>query len=609
MFSCKGDDRSQLIAQYLLNAGADLDIKGPGGKTALDLAEKISTEFYQVLVETKDALEAELEAAQNAQESAESSSEKEVAATPEPSPPREPEQPVTPKEEQKQPETPTTTEGNKEPSPKKDDESFKPTDVKESMKVAEEKAQETIKKLEVQRKPIVKETPEQIAEKARAKAAALLQTKTRERTGIDVDDEAVQSIIFERVRSLQSLISQEIPLHSVYDCINVEEMTQATFALVKASLPDKFEKEDINALNAALKLSADAVKKLFTCVKKFASLFEDDEKKEVLTNGLELQGTLKSLIGVVRAINTNPNVKCENLVPTTKQMVDAVYKFLKSCDVASGDFIVNTASSCKEHITKIIEAGLGVSKDDLDKACENSAISILKMSQLIKAKGSQSSDESIRISLNTSAAILERSTLELINEARKLWASGEKPDDDTNTLAKKIILEFRQIENTLKRQPKEKIYTLQEQDEHFNNLSTTVSDIVQQLMEIEFTSDLDKALVLQMRLISRKLESLVSISSLDNKSIMIISQEICDTLKKIRVGMAAMEKKSRDHSLNRRMKIWSEALLNYMLAIRISACALLLKLPAEGELPFCEKIEGAVVQCSEFYQFLIELRS
>merc|ERR1711879_884308 len=56
MVSCKSDDRSQLIAQYLLNAGCNIEIKNKNGKTALDLAAEISSEFHQVLLDTKESL-------------------------------------------------------------------------------------------------------------------------------------------------------------------------------------------------------------------------------------------------------------------------------------------------------------------------------------------------------------------------------------------------------------------------------------------------------------------------------------------------------------------------------------------------------------------------
>jgi len=339
-------------------------------------------------------------------------------------------------------------------------------------------------------------------------------------------------------------------------------------------------------------------------------LFSDDDKKDVLSNALNLQATVKSLFNTVKQLNAKPTDEGlrESLLSTSKQIVDSVYKFFKACEVASAEYISTTADTCAEQVTKIVEAGSGVSKEDLDNACVNAAFSILKMSQLVKSKAAQCAHENIRVSLNTSASIIERSTLELINEC-KLWASGSKPDDDTNTLAKKVLLEFRQINNTLLRASKETSFTPEEQGERFNTMANSVSEIVQQLADIEFSSDLDKALVLQMRLIGRKVESLVSIATLDDKSVMSVIQEVADTLKKIRVGMGAMEKKSRDKALNRKLKVWAEALLNYMLALRLSVCATVLKLPAEREMQLSVKLDGTVTQCSEFYQFLIELRA
>jgi len=593
MVSCKSDDRSQLIAQYLLNAGCNIEIKNKNGKTALDLAAEISSEFHQVLLDTKESLEAPPPAAEPEPEKIESpKQEKQDTSPPSPTPE---EKPQTPRQEEKTVETPEETKPELEPT-KPEPAAVAPVAKPAPAPVA---------------KPVVRETPEQIAERAKLKAASLLRSKTRERSDTGVEDEDVNAIIFERVRSLQSLVTQDIPLQSVYSLVNVEEMTQAAFALVKATLPEKFGAPEIAALNGTLKLSADALKNLFAVVKKFAALFADDDKKEVLSNALNLQGTVKVLFNAVKQLNSKPTDETlrENLLTAAKQIVDGVYKFFKFCEVASAEYISTTADTCAEQVTKIVEAGSGVSKDDLDNACKNAALSILKMSQLVKSKAAQCCHENIRVSLSTSSSILERSTLELINECKKLWAQGAKPNDDTNTLAKKVLLEFRQINNTLLRASKETTFSLQEQGDRFNVMATSVSEIVQQLMDIEFSSDLDKALVLQMRLIGRKLESFVSIETLDGKSIMSITQEVGDTLKKIRVGMAAMEKKSRDASLNRRMKVWAEALLNFMLAIRLSVCALVLKLPSEREMQLSVKMDGVVVQCSEFYQFLIELRS
>ena len=563
------------------------------------MAAAISSEFHQVLVETKESLEAEAEAAEAAAQvpgikiptavASPANSPRKVRT---PRTPRTPKGPGTPRKE--------GSEGTEEV----------PEEEEEEEEISEEtKAPSPVP--EPKKEKFVKETPEQIAERAKAKAAAMLRGKTRERSTSTVEDEEVDSIIFERVRSLQSLVSQDVPLQSVYSLVNVEEMTQAAFALVKASLPQKFGATEIAALNGTLKLAADALKNLFAVVKKFAALFADDDKKDVLSNALNLQSTVKSLFNTVKQLNAKPTDETlrENLLSAAKQIVDSVYKFFKACEVASAEYISTTAETCAEQVTKIVEAGSGVSKADLDQACATAAFSILKMSQLVKSKAAQCTNENVRMSLNTSSSILERSTLELINECKKLWASGSKPDDDTNTLAKKVLLEFRQINNTLLRAAKETNFSAEEQGERFNTMATSVSDIVQQLMEIEFTSDLDKALVLQMRLIGRKVENLTSFPSLDDKSVMSIVQELGDTLKKIRVGMGAMEKKSRDKALNRKLKVWAEALLNYMLALRLSGCATVLKLPAEREMQLSVKLDGAVIQCAEFYQFLIELRA
>ena len=568
----------------------------------------VSQEFHDCLADTQQSLEEE--GAKSPEKIA--SPRKEVTPKPKEEPkepkkepvkveetpePAKPEEKVVEKEEPAKPE-------EKEPETKQPE----PTKEPEPTKVSEKPTKVETKE------PVVKESAEEIAARAKNKAAALLRNKMKERGDLDSQrraDDAVNDLIFERVRSLQSLVDQEIPLQSVYSLVNVNDMTSAACSLVKAAIPTTYGQSEIAALNNALKASADALKNLFTVVKKFASLFGDEDKKEVLSNALTLQGTVKSLIAIIKQLNGKPNDETlrENLLSTTKQMVDTVYKFFKACEVASLEYVSTTSQSAAEQITKIIEAGSGTDKDGLDEACKTAAFTTLKLSQLIKTRASQSCVKNVRVGLNASASIIERTTLELINECKKLWAQGLKPNEDTNNLAKKILLEYRQVNNNLQKPSSQTNHSLTEQGDQFNQLAGSVSEIIQQLSEINFSSDLDKALVLQMKLIGRKLENLDSIDSMEGKTIISIANEIVEALKKIRVGMAAMEKKSRDQALNRRLKVWAESLLNFMLAIRLSVSSLLLKLPIEGELQLSVKVDGAVVQCSEFYQFLIELRS
>merc|ERR1712137_468185 len=160
------------------------------------------------------------------------------------------------------------------------------------------------------------------------------------------------------------------------------------------------------------------------------------------------------------------------------------------------------------------------------------------------------------------------------------------PTEESKTLVKKILSEFRQIGDLLNRERHGNVLTRPEQADQFNQLANNVSDLVQQLAETNFTSELDKGLVSQIKQISRKLETLASL-----------------------VGLDTMAQRSRDPSLNRRLNVWSEALLSYTLALRLSASVTVLKLPVEEEIQLFPRVDGAVAQCNEFFNFLIDLRA
>ena len=67
-------------------------------------------------------------------------------------------------------------------------------------------------------------------------------------------DDEVEEIIFERTRSLQSLVADDIPLQSVYSVINVGEMTMAAFSLTQASSFEQCDPQKIANLNNSLKV-------------------------------------------------------------------------------------------------------------------------------------------------------------------------------------------------------------------------------------------------------------------------------------------------------------------------------------------------------------------
>ena len=127
---------------------------------------------------------------------------------------------------------------------------------------------------------------------------------------------------------------------------------------MKASLPDEYGPNEISQINIALKSSAETLKILFSVVKKFASLFEEDDKKEILINSSHLQNSTRTLIATVKQINANPNDTSQNetLRSIVKEFIDTIYKFFKYCELASSGYVLSTSQLSAEQIAKLLQS-------------------------------------------------------------------------------------------------------------------------------------------------------------------------------------------------------------------------------------------------------------
>lgn len=589
MYACKDNFQSKVIAQALVSAGADV-YASANGKTALDYAELISSDFHAVLL---DAFQSR---------NSDASEPAPAAAVPEPAP--EPVAEVPAPVVEKVPEPVKAVPEPVQPV-------AKPVEVK-----APEPEPEPVKAPEPQ---VPKETPEQIAERAKAKAAALLQQRQTERQGgrpvnedaIRAADRDVEDIIYERVHTLQSLVSGDIPLPSVYSILNINELTEAATALVKAAVYPEYGPNEISTLNTALQATVGALKNLFGVVKKFASLFNDEEKKEILSGTIMLQDATRNLIACVKELNGKPDSASakDTLTSIAKQLTDTLYKFFKYCEIASLEYVETTTQTAAADITRILETSGAPSKDDLEDSCKAAALSCLKLSQLLKAAQSRSVSENIQVSLGASISIIERSTLELINDGKKTWAQGIPPSDDMHNLTKKILLEFRQVASVLSKEIPANNLSLADQAQAFRNLNQTAVAIVERLNEANFPNDLDKALVVQMRLITRTLSELSGIEQLPLYKVIGAAQTVVDCLKKVKIGITSMEAKSRDQSLNRKLKIWGETLQHYMFLARLAASGHVLGLPLTAEIPLSTCVQATTAHCIAFFENLLQLRA
>ena len=351
MHCMKDDDRAQLIAQLLVSGGADVNAVY-AGKSIFAHAESISAEFHAVLQDAVKEREKELEEKERQKEAAAKAAVQEAAA------------PVAP---------------------------VQSSAVAPAPQVVDEQKQEATPAQVAAPSPVQPaapaKTPEEIAAFAKQQAESLLKSRLEKRSEENREAESkladveVNEVIFEKVRSLQSLVSEEIPLQSVYGVININEMTETVISLVKSALPAAFTAIEISNLNNSLKLSAEMLKNLFAAVKKFAALFDEAEMKEILANSLTVQSTVKSLVAVIKQINTSPNDNAarESLFSNAKQLVDSVYKFFKACESATNEYINSTSQQCAEVVSRIISSLAAEAKDRLDKDASDLALSTLKV--------------------------------------------------------------------------------------------------------------------------------------------------------------------------------------------------------------------------------------
>ena len=120
---------------------------------------------------------------------------------------------------------------------------------------------------------------------------------------------------------------------------------------------------------------AGALKGLLMNVKKFASLFDLQEKKEVLSNALALQSTVRALIGIVKDMLGCPSdaIARASLMSNCQQYADTITKFYKSCEGASVEHAVNATNNCMEAVGKMLQAedldALNAAVDTVANAC------------------------------------------------------------------------------------------------------------------------------------------------------------------------------------------------------------------------------------------------
>lgn len=229
----------------------------------------------------------------------------------------------------------------------------------------------------------------------------------------------------------------------------------------------------------------------------------------------------------------------------------------------------------------------------------------------MKLKATQCSDKGTVVALNASSNIVEKSTLDIINESRKSFAQGGGPkiSDELTNLAKKLVLEYRQISSLASKDSSEGILSLAEQSKVFNDYHEALLSLIEKFNSITLSNDLDKALFVQLQLISRTLKQLSAIESLQSVDIMENLNTLIDCFNKVKVGVNSMVPKTRDREWQTRLKVLGETFSLYTIILRLSASAHVLSLPISGELQLSTMVGSVSSLCESFFSDLFQLRS
>lgn len=413
------------------------------------------------------------------------------------------------------------------------------------------------------------------------------------------------------ITCLSSLVPVPVSLPSVWTAMNLNDLTTVVHNLTKAALAPSFGPSEIGAVNASLQLCADGLKNLFTLIPQFTAHFSDDDKKDVMAHALTLRSTVRGLIQVVKNLNLQPTQAPlqEDLRSHAKQIVDCVYKFYRACEMACVDGIVSTAQQCSQQVAAFVDQPTPSSEEEGRQACVPLATITLQLTQWVQFQCStQYYQHPCQSALQTSVSIIGQCTLALLNQALRPWSRGMSwKKEDAETLTEKIESELQHIEELVDRDRQETHLTLREQEEQLTALGTQATALIQQLSQVTFSSDLHKALVLQMKQIRRKMEVLQSLGALDHDALLQAVGEMNEALKKIRVGISALKKDLKDVSIRQRLDLWSESVFQLIQAIRLSIAATVLRLPIEVELQLASQITAVLAVCEDFYRYLASL--
>jgi len=354
------------------------------------------------------------------------------------------------------------------------------------------------------------------------------------------------------------------------------------------------------------------LKNLMNGVKKFSSLFAEKDAKEIIGNCLQFQDTTRTLISVIKEMNANPRDQKtrDNLQSTCKQLIDTIYKFFKACEAASVEFILRSTEESADSIGHLLQSLTAQNQEQLEDATKQSAKSCIKMVQLIKAKAAKVNDNSLQNQLNASCDIIEKSTLDILNESRRIFFGRLQPTDELTTLASKIILEYRQLRELLNKETIDRSVSTDDQLRIYQDCHRTLARIVGGFKDVIALSELDKALVGHLERVVHELSNLINIAALSPSALLDCVKRLSEVILQIKQSIEVMSQKSRDPTMKRKLAVLADALLSYSLIFKFSGPAHVLKLNvASEEAQLVLVTKGVSNLCGPFYQEILELRS
>ena len=233
------------------------------------------------------------------------------------------------------------------------------------------------------------------------------------------------------------------------------------------------------------------------------------------------------------------------------------------------------------------------------------------MVQLVKAKATQCPFETIQEELKKSANKISKIVLLLVNYCKnEIQTPSIYFIDELSYFKDKIQVEFEKVQQTLKNKMKPAVLSLAEIQKGFTVQFNQLHESLLNFIDVPLQSDLAKALVIQIRLVSKIIKDLsLPEKYSDVASLTDLVHDYVERLKRIKTGIASMEKKTSLPLLRSYLRISVEAFLHFIIALRFGIAGKVLDLPFQHEISLLDVSASVAKQCKIFNTFLPKINN